>query len=82
MELENLEYNTAKENVMHAERIGLRNSKGIGNANSKLKEHHVIMIKEDFETGLYSQEMLAEAYGISKSAISSIIRGRNWSHLN
>lgn len=75
--LENLEWVTAKENVQHAIKIGLAGSIGSTNPNSKLNEYQVIEIfKSPQRYGI-----LASIFGISKSQIVDIKRGRRWSHL-
>ncbi len=54
---------------------------GESNPSSILKEEDVIMIRELYKTRQFSQTEIACYYGISQSQVSSIVTGRNWSHV-
>jgi hypothetical protein len=47
---------------------------------AKLKENQVRQIKNKYRQGVYQKDIAAE-YGITQSAVSLIIRGKNWAHL-
>ena len=71
--VENLEWNTSKENLRHAFKTGL---KGM----SQLKRRKLTMeqareIRNKYVPRKYTQQMLADEYGISFQKISRIIRG-------
>lgn len=51
-------------------------------ASSKLTENAIIEIRKLYETGEYSQQNLADIYGVSQYNISCIIRKKWWKHIN
>lgn len=81
--VENLEWVTPSENIIHAFNSGL---KGIGskNALSKLTENQVLEIREASRNNNYKgyQMDLADKYGVSASTISAIVCNRFWKHLD
>ena len=81
--VENLEWCTMSENVKHAFDTGLKNasinpSKGEDNNNSKLTDELVVDILKNSNL-TYSE--IANKYGVSKSTIKHIFRGRTWKHI-
>jgi len=48
---------------------------------AKLTEEKVIEIVQLYNTGKYICQELAELFGVSRLAISAIMRGQNWSHI-
>lgn len=56
-----------------------RQAKGEVSGSSKLKIEQVLEIVE--LEGILTHRALSQKYGVSKSAITSILRGRNWKHL-
>lgn len=77
----NLEWVSSKENIQHAERIGLRKNKphGEGHKNSRLNNQTVKMIK--MEPGEISCARIGKKYGISATIINRIRRGTAWKHV-
>lgn len=75
---ENLEYVTKGQNEHHAHQIGLKSHKGSRNANAKLNERAVHECKKMYAAGV-SQSKIAKRFGVSQSAVSLTINGRNWS---
>jgi len=71
---ENLEVVTPSENMKHAFRTGLLNSKERHNAR-KLTNNQVSEIRETYAIGGVTQKQIAAKYGVSRSAISLIVRG-------
>ena len=68
-------------NVQHAYDIGLSlGVKGSAHGLSKLTETQVSIIKTRLKAG-ETQRKIAEDFGISKQAVSSINIGRTWSHI-
>ena len=74
--LENLEYVTHKQNILHAYKIGLR-SPGEGHPASKLTEKQAVEIK----ASKLRPVDLAKKYSVTKSTIHRIKSGRSWKHL-
>jgi len=75
----NLEWNTQKENVQHAWRIGLNKPvNGERQGHSALTEEQVVLIRS--ETNL-TQAELAKKYGVIQPTISQILRRKTWKHL-
>jgi hypothetical protein len=80
--VENLEWNTRKENMKHAFSIGLLNpSNGKDNGNSKLIEQQVLEIRELYKIKKYNQRELGEIFGVHQYTISLIVNKKNWKHL-
>ena len=78
--LENLEYCTRSENIIHAFKIGLaKGLKGEKNGNSRLTEHEVKKIKYGHQ-GM-SIRAIAKIYGVSKSLVHVIRSRENWKHI-
>lgn len=78
--VENLEWVTPSENVLHAFRTGLRKpivAKGEQNNKAKLTDSAVIEIRKSDETAEY----LSKKYDVSKSAIYKVRQGVRWKHL-
>jgi hypothetical protein len=79
--VENLEWCTLSENMLHAFKHGLKSQKGSKNSCSKLIESQVIEIREKYSTGKYTTVMLAKEYNVSRMCISAIINNRNWKNV-
>lgn len=85
--VENLEWVTGSENQIHAYATGLDSPGGACNQRgesvkaSKLKECDVVSILREYFSGEKRLPVLAEKYGVSKSSIWLIVKGRNWRHI-
>jgi tRNA U55 pseudouridine synthase TruB len=78
--VENLEWVTAKENNIHAVKIGLKKGvKGEKNHYSKLKFQEVEEIRMLIKKG-YSYSRIASIYNVSSTCIYSIDIGKSWNH--
>ena len=87
--VENLEWCTGKENMIHAYNAGLliipkcpkeNKARGAKNGQSKLTESQVIEIRAKFKPRIYTREMLANEYGVKASTIKDVIL-RSWRHV-
>ena len=56
-------------------------AKGEKHGRAKLTEQQVFEIKFFWETGLYTQAVLAFCYGISRNQISLIVNNKRWAYL-
>jgi hypothetical protein len=80
--LHNLEESTHTENIRHAFKLGLVNTlKGEKHLKHKLSEKQVNRIREEFETGLFTQKQLSQKYYVHPSNIGYIIRRKIWTHI-
>lgn len=77
--VENLEWNTRSENVLHAYKYGLKISvKGEKHYASKITEKDALDIK--YNKGLSAKDA-AKTYGITLSMVFQIRRGVKWKHI-
>lgn len=76
----NLEYVTARENLAHARRTGLRNDRGVDNGRAKLTDEQVWEIRGRYQRGVTRQVDIAADYGVDQGTISRIVRGAGWRH--
>jgi len=75
--VENLEWCTAKENSIHAIKLGLSGqAPGEMHHMSKLKLNDVLEIRENKDN--LSQRKMAVIYGISQTQISRILNNKRW----
>jgi hypothetical protein len=75
--LENLEWCTQKENLIHAHKTGLKSASGEKNSQSKITASQAIEIFISKEKGC----SLKKKFKISEQAICDIKKGRTWSHI-
>lgn len=80
--IENLEWVTHKENMIHAKKLGLiEYKKGQDHYSSKLVDSDVIKIKKMLSEKIYSYSQIAKVFNVDKSQISRINSGKTWSHI-
>jgi len=85
--LENLEYCTKSENMIHAYKNRLETPiKGEKHGRSKLKENEVWLIKKILNSDLYADKkitltFIAKMFKVRLETISKIKNGIIWSHL-
>jgi antitoxin component HigA of HigAB toxin-antitoxin module len=78
--LENLEWCTMQENLLHATRqLGKR--RGVKHWNSRITPTIVKKIRKLYASGEYRQIDLADQFGLSRPQVSQIINRRSWSHV-
>lgn len=79
--VENLEYVTARENMMHAKMTGLWDLRGERNSNTELSKDDIVNIRRDYSPRKISSRFLARKYNVNKSTILNIIHRRTWGHI-
>lgn len=80
--LTNLKYGTHSQNNNDAVKHGtFRDIKGSKHHLAKLTEIKVLQIREQYASGLFSQEQLAEHFEISQQTVSDITRKKLWRHI-
>lgn len=78
----NLEMVTQSENLQHAYKNGLLKIKiGEDHWCAKLTEEQIKEIKQKYIPKVYTQQMLADEYNVSRSAIRFILKGKTWKHI-
>lgn len=78
--VENLEWNTSKENINHAWENGLNKArKGEQTSMSKLTEKEVLEIRKIGKT--MSQKEIGRLYGVNHQAIYKILKRQRWTHI-
>lgn len=81
--LENLEWVTKSENMLHSIHIlGNINPSGEDNASSKLTENDVISIRYQYASGVITYKDLGVEFKVSQGTIGEIVRRRTWKHVN
>lgn len=75
----NLEWLTLQENIDHKVHVLKTQLRGEGIGISKLTEEKVRKIREMLP--LYSQQFIADTYGVSQPAIGAIKRNKTWAHV-
>ena len=78
--LSNLEWVTPKENARHKDLVLGKQYRGENCTISKLKNSDINEITYICKFGFY-QEIVGDAYGISQTQVSRIVRRVNWAHI-
>lgn len=80
--VDNLEWSTSKENILHSWSNSLANDNiGEKNNNSKLKKDDVLEIREMYNCGEYTQTKLSKLFNVRQDTISDIVNRRTWKHI-
>jgi len=80
--LENLEWVTQSENMIHSYKNGLQKPlKGSLNGNAKLNEAQIKEIRQLYATGNYLQREIASKYNLSLANINRIVNYKRWKHV-
>lgn len=83
--VENLEWVSHKENMIHAHVNGCFpedwNRKGKNACYVKLSEKQVLEIRKKYKTEDVTYQDLAKIYNVTKSCINNIVNKRNWKHI-
>jgi hypothetical protein len=78
--VDNLEWCTQSHNLLHASSLGRLGMKGTRHHKARLNEHQVRDIIRRLQSG-ETQHEVAAAFNVSRSAVSLVASGVNWSHL-
>lgn len=78
---DNLEWATARENVLHARHVLGTHPFGSRNGNSKLTESRVKELRKARSAGA-TYDSLAIACGVSKQTIFAAVNGKTWKHVS
>jgi DNA-binding XRE family transcriptional regulator len=78
--LENLEWVTLSENMIHAYKENLLVRKGEKHTQNKLSVSNVIEIRNLLSQGV-KQDEIAKKYGVIRQTISCIKIGKSWNHI-
>lgn len=73
----NLEWLTRRDNILHAQDIGLIDNRGERSPNAKLSNVDVLEILQRLDTGELHEDIALD-YGVNKSCISKINIGDTW----
>lgn len=76
----NLEWCTRKQNIAHSFKLGLSNTQGERNSQSKLNSVHVIVIREAVKLG-HKRNDIASYFNVHPDTIRHIENGKNWKHV-
>ena len=76
----NLEWTTPLENVRHAVKMGLHNSKGERQHLCKLTNEKVIKIRELYDMG-FGRIVLSKMFMVHRNNITCIVRRETWKHI-
>lgn len=81
--IQNLEWVTRSENIVHAFRTGLMVArKGTEVHTAKLDEEKVREIRLLYQSGDFTYREIGEMFGVYHSVISNIINGHYWKHVS
>lgn len=78
--LENLEWVTLSENMIHAYKEKLLVRKGEKHSQNKLTEKDVFEIRKMINEG-FNQSQIAQKFGVIRQTISCIKTGKSWNHI-
>lgn len=72
---------TARDNFHDCLDKGRYSPKGAGNASAKLTEQEVARVRELWASGDWTQQAIANDFGLDQTTVSSIVRRKTWSHV-
>ena len=77
-----LEIGSHKDNVLDCVRKGRRNqARGTRCPHAKLNEEQINTLRECYRQSQPCHETLARMFGVTRSAISQVLRGKTWNHV-
>jgi hypothetical protein len=78
----NLEWATASENQLHSYKNNLQIAKkGEKDPWSKLKNKDVLFIRNNYNLNGYTQQKLADKFGIKRETVRDILKRKIWKHI-
>jgi len=80
-DVNNLEWATQSENMIHSYKNGRQSRSGEQNHNSKLTEKEVLEIRNAYNIGVFLQKEIAHAFDISTSRVSEIVNRKSWTNI-
>lgn len=81
--LDNIEWLSRQENIQHMFTVlGNHGPQGEAAGSAKLTMEIVKEIRRTYASGSCTQDMLAQRYGVLQNAISRIVNGKRWQHLD
>ena len=72
---------TNSENIKDSYRKGRSSQSGEKNNSARLTEEMVHELRQRYKSDKITQQKLADEYGVGRSCISAIVRGRSWGYL-
>jgi len=80
--VENLEWVTASENILHAFKLGIRNNRSNGGPAAKLTEGSVKRMRLMHEVNpSLTHQKIADMFGVERTNAGLILRRKTWSHV-
>lgn len=55
--------------------------RGRANGRAKLDDHDVVEIRKLYDTGMFTQRQIGNAYDVTNALVSMIVRRKIWSHV-
>jgi hypothetical protein len=79
--VENLEWMSHLQNVLHSFTIGVQSNKGSKNPIAKLTEDQVREIRATYVRKKGNRKIFAERYGVAEGTIKGVVLGKSWTHV-
>ncbi len=82
--VENLEWCTHRENIIHSILNGIHkipDNRGENHGNSKLTRENVLEIRSKYIPRIYTLTKLASEYGVYNETIRDVVNGKTWNHV-
>lgn len=78
--IDNLEWVSKEQNILHSFKYGSKTNKGIKNPNSKLTLEDINAIKSLYKIKRFSNVFISKLFGVCSSSIDNIINEITWSN--
>jgi len=79
--LDNLEYVTHSDNVLHAFKLGLSNNQGENHPGNKLTKENVMEIRSLIHNSNLTLKAIGDMFNVTKYCIWDIKHKRSWNHI-
>lgn len=81
--ISNLEYMTPSQQMRHARAVcGYVSVRGKQHPSTTLSDGKVMLLREMYRSGVYTQQDLDAIFGISQTAVGRILDRTNWKHIS